>query len=56
VGFTTDGPWFAKLNAPVLIFGPGLPQMCHKPDEYIEIEQLDKAKDAYKRIILEILG
>jgi succinyl-diaminopimelate desuccinylase len=56
VGFTTDGPWFAKLNAPVLIFGPGSPQMCHKPDEYIDIEQLEKAKDAYKRIILEVLS
>jgi succinyl-diaminopimelate desuccinylase len=56
VGFTTDGPWFAKLDAPVVVFGPGDPQMCHKPDEYIEIEQLEKAKDAYKRIILEILG
>ena len=56
VGFTTDGPWFAKLNAPVVIFGPGNPRMCHKPDEYIEIEQLEKAKDAYKRIILEALG
>lgn len=56
VGFTTDGPWFAKLDAPVLVFGPGDPRMCHKPDEYIEIEQLEKAKDAYKRIILEILG
>lgn len=56
VGFTTDGPWFAKLNAPVLIFGPGSPQMCHKPDEYIEIEQLKKAKESYKRIILEILS
>ena len=56
VGFSTDGPWFAKLDAPVVVFGPGDPQMCHKPDEYIEIEQLEKAKDAYKRIILEILG
>jgi succinyl-diaminopimelate desuccinylase len=56
VGFTTDGPWFAKLDAPVLVFGPGDPQMCHKPDEYIEVEQLEKAKDAYKRIIMKILG
>jgi len=29
----------------------GCPQMCHKPDEYIEIEQLEKAKEDYKRII-----
>jgi succinyl-diaminopimelate desuccinylase len=56
VGFTTDGPWFAKLNAPVIIFGPGNPQMCHKPNEYIEVEQLHSAKEAFKRIILEMLG
>jgi succinyl-diaminopimelate desuccinylase len=56
VGFTTDGPWFAKLNAPVLIFGPGNPQMCHKPNEYIEVEQLQNGKEAFKRVILEILG
>lgn len=56
VGFTTDGPWFAKLNAPILIFGPGNPQMCHKPNEYIDIEQLHNAKEAFKRIILEMLG
>lgn len=56
VGFTTDGPWFAKLNAPVIIFGPGNPQMCHKPNEFIEIEQLHTAKETFKRIILEMLG
>ncbi len=55
VGFTTDGPWFAKLNAPVIIYGPGNPQMCHKPNEYIDINELSKGKEAFKRIILEML-
>lgn len=55
VGFTTDGPWFAKLNAPVIIYGPGNPQMCHKPNEFIDINELSKGKEAFKRIILDML-
>jgi len=56
VGFTTDGPWLARLNAPVIILGPGDPGMCHKPNECIAIEQLEQAKEAYKRIIREVLS
>jgi len=55
VGFTTDGPYFASLGAPVVIFGPGKPEVCHKPDEYIEINDVEKAVDYYKSIILKFL-
>ena len=55
VGFTTDGPHFAELGAPVLIFGPGKPELCHKPDEYIEISDVEKAADYYKDIISKFL-
>jgi succinyl-diaminopimelate desuccinylase len=51
VGFTTDGPNFNKLNAPVVIFGPGKPELCHKPNEYIEIADLEKAVEYYIKII-----
>ncbi|MHC4293492.1 MAG: M20 family metallopeptidase [Planctomycetota bacterium] len=51
VGFTTDGPNFNKLNAPVVVFGPGKPDICHKPNEYIEIADLEKAVEFYKKII-----
>ncbi|MHC4131031.1 MAG: M20 family metallopeptidase [Planctomycetota bacterium] len=51
VGFTTDGPNFNKLNAPVVIFGPGKPELCHKPNEYIEISDLEKAVEYYRKII-----
>lgn len=54
VGFTTDGPYFAPLG-PVLIFGPGKPEACHKPDESIEIEDIYRAKDLYQNIF-EIQG
>ena len=55
VGFTTDGPFFASLGAPVVIFGPGKPLLCHKPDEYIEISDVEKAIEHYKNIILKFL-
>ncbi len=55
VGFTTDGPHFASLGAPVVVFGPGKPQLAHKPDEYIEIADLEKAVGYYKDIILKFL-
>jgi len=56
VGFTTDGPHFERLGAPVVIFGPGKPQLCHKPDEYIELSEIEKAAEYYRDIILHFLG
>jgi len=55
VSFTTDGPFFASLGAPVVIFGPGKPQLAHKPDEYIEVSDVEKAVELYKDIILKFL-
>jgi len=55
VGFTTDGPYFATLGAPVVIFGPGNPELCHKPDEYIELADLEKAVHLFQRIIHQLL-
>lgn len=56
VGFTTDGPHFVKLGAPVLIFGPGKSEMCHKPDEFIEIADLEKGAECYEKIIRHFLS
>ena len=56
IGYTTDGPYFASLGAPVVIFGPGKPELCHKPDEYIEIGELQRAAEQYENIILKFLS
>ncbi len=56
IGFTTDGPHFVPLWAPILIFGPGKPHLCHKPDEYIQIRDLEKAVEHYQNIILRFLA
>jgi succinyl-diaminopimelate desuccinylase len=56
VGFTTDGPHFAGLGAPVVVFGPGKPEVCHKPDEYIDVADLERAVEHYRNIILKFLA
>jgi succinyl-diaminopimelate desuccinylase len=56
VGFCTDGPALGPLNTPVVIFGPGNPEFCHKADEYIEIADVKKAVEYYKNIILKFLA
>ena len=55
VGFTTDAPHLRPLGAPIVIFGPGKPELCHKPDEYIDISDLEKAVEHYKKIIMKFL-
>lgn len=52
VPFTTDAPYLTVFNSPIVIFGPGKPQLCHKSNEYIEIKDLKKAVEFYKKIIL----
>jgi succinyl-diaminopimelate desuccinylase len=56
VGFTTDGPWLAPLGVPIVVFGPGDPELCHKPDEYIEIDQMEKAVSYYQAAIMHFLA
>lgn len=53
--FTTDGPHFRRLSENILIFGPGKPEMCHKPDEHIEIADLETAARLYQQIIRKLL-
>ena len=55
VGYTTDGPFLKSLNTPMVVFGPGDTDLCHKPNEYIEIDALHKAKEYYKKVILHYL-
>jgi acetylornithine deacetylase/succinyl-diaminopimelate desuccinylase-like protein len=43
------------LGSPIVIFGPGDSAICHKPDEYIEIAEAEKAVEYYKKIITKFL-
>lgn len=55
VGYTTDASFMTELNTPIAIFGPGDTKACHKPNEYIEIADIEKGKQHLKNIIKTFL-
>ena len=55
VGYTTDAPNMLSLNVPIAIFGPGKCELCHKPNEYVDITDLEQGKDYLIRVIKEFL-
>jgi acetylornithine deacetylase len=42
------------LNTTVLVCGPGSIQVAHKPDEYIEISQMDECDAFFERLLNHI--
>jgi acetylornithine deacetylase len=55
VAFGTEGGLFStRLSVPTLVCGPGNIEIAHKPDEYIELEQLQQC-DAFLARLLESL-
>jgi len=55
IGYTTDAPYVAGLGAPMLIYGPGKPGLCHQVDEYIELADVEKAAEFYEAVIRQFL-
>lgn len=55
VAYTTDIPLLNRWGTP-LLFGPGSIHVAHTPDEYIEVDELRGAVDAYERIVRTLLG
>ncbi|RLG81984.1 MAG: YgeY family selenium metabolism-linked hydrolase [Thermoprotei archaeon] len=50
--FSTDGVYSAgEANIPTIGIGPGDERLAHKPNEFIEINQLFKASDIYSDIV-----
>jgi acetylornithine deacetylase/succinyl-diaminopimelate desuccinylase family protein len=50
VQYGTDAPALAADGSPAVVFGPGHIEQAHTIDEWIEIEQLEKAAEAYYRL------
>jgi succinyl-diaminopimelate desuccinylase len=47
-GYATDASVFQPASgAPFVIFGPGIPQLAHQPNEYIEVETYLQSIDLY---------
>jgi len=56
VPFTTDAPYLTVFKTPIVVFGPGEPGLCHKPNEHIKIKDLNKGMELYKKIIQQLLA
>jgi acetylornithine deacetylase len=55
VAYTTDIPLLTKWGKP-LLFGPGSIHVAHTADEFIAVDELRAAVDAYERIVRALLA
>lgn len=53
VPFGTHASPIAAAGVPAIVFGPGSIAQAHTKDEYIEIDQLDKAAEVYYRLMCQ---
>jgi succinyl-diaminopimelate desuccinylase len=55
IGFTTDAPHLTPLGVPIVIYGPGHPQLCHQVDECLDIKDLQAGVDLFQNVIRAFL-
>ena len=51
VPYGTDAPSFAAIGAPTVVCGPGSIEQAHTRDEWVAIDQLERAVEIYSRWI-----
>ena len=50
VGFATDGGHFHRAGVPTIVIGPGSIEQAHKPNEFIELEQVAQCERFLERL------
>jgi succinyl-diaminopimelate desuccinylase len=56
-GFATDASVFQPASgAPFVIFGPGIPELAHQPNEYVEIETYLRSIALYCELAVKYLS
>lgn len=53
VPFGSDASKLGRAGIPTIIYGPGNIDQAHGEVEYVELEQLRRAKDFYKECIID---
>ena len=46
----TEAGLFQEIGIPTVVCGPGSIEQAHKPDEYVEIDQLDQCLDMLEKL------
>ena len=54
VAFATEAGQFQNAGFPVVLCGPGSIDQAHKPDEYVDIAQMERGGDLMMRLIAEL--
>jgi succinyl-diaminopimelate desuccinylase len=55
-GFATDASVFQPASgAPFVIFGPGIPQLAHQPNEYVELDTYLKSIELFCELAVKYL-
>ncbi len=55
VAFGTEAGLFAQhFNVPSVVCGPGSTDQGHKPDEYVELTQLQQCDAMFDRLLLHL--
>lgn len=52
VPFCSDASKLSRAGVPTIIFGPGSIDRAHVADEYVEIDQVERAVEFYRRFLL----
>ena len=53
VSFGCDCTKLSRAGIPSIIFGPGSIERAHTTNEFVEIDQVEKALEFYRRFLLE---
>jgi acetylornithine deacetylase len=51
LGYWTEAARLAERGIDAVVFGPGAVEQAHAADEYVEIAELEAARDAYAHLL-----
>jgi acetylornithine deacetylase len=54
VSFGTEGSQFQKAGIPTVVCGPGSILQAHKPNEYVELEQIARCDEFLRRLMSKV--
>lgn len=52
----SDARYFARAGTPSIVYGPGSLEQAHAPNEFVPLEQLERAAVTIERVVLRYLG
>jgi succinyl-diaminopimelate desuccinylase len=51
----SDGRFYAEKGIPTILLGPGLAELAHAPDEWINVEEVIEATRIYTLLAAKVL-